>query len=268
MSIQTIETKIKSPLFLTAAILLTVSNALELISNHFFPFNIFGILYTIGAWMLYMAVSKGSLQNGRSASKLIKGSVKAQWIVNWVLVGLLGLLFLLCIVAFPVVSTVLASLEDSVSSYDLAFATSVSGVAVAIVAFAILIVAGAYVLINIFWVGNLSKFTDGFDQTVATGRVDLPKLNVVKNWLLVLTVWSGINAIRSFSHMTTFIAEGCACAVCILFYLMLKDVDQESAANETISTTAQASVKTEASEPANAGEDTSDTANDTPSTEA
>ncbi|MCI8331561.1 MAG: hypothetical protein HFE78_01865 [Clostridiales bacterium] len=264
MSIQTIETKIKSPLFLTAAILLTVTNALELISNHFVPFNVFGILYTIGVWLLYVAVKNGSLQNGRNGSKLIKGSVKAQWIVNWVIVGLLGLLFLLCLVAFPAVSSILGSLENSVNSYDLAFAAGVSGVAVAIVAFAILFIAGAYVVINIFWIGNLSKFTNGFDQSVATGQVNLPKMNAVRTWLLVLTILSGISAITSITHMMAFIAEGCTCAVYILFYLMLKDGAPQTV-NQSIPTTAQNAVNTESNGTTQSGEDT---ANDSSSTEA
>ena len=225
MSIQTIETKIKSPLFLTAAILLTVTNALELISNHFIPLNVFGILYTIGVWLLYVGVGKGTLQNGCNGSKLIKGSVKANWIVNWVLVGFLGLMFLLSIVAFPVISSVLASLENSVSSYDLAFATGVSGAAVAIIAFMILLVAGVLVLVNIFWYGNLRKFTEGFDQTIVEGKVNLPKYNTVKNWLLVFAIWNGFSAVTSITHFMTFIASGCTCAAYILFYIMLKDAN-------------------------------------------
>ncbi len=194
-------------LFLIATILLTVSAGITLFMG---ALPILQAFIVVAMFMLYSKASKGAqLKDLQSPLKILNGTVLAQQIIIWILVGL-------CFIASGIIAIValviITSNEISIdfSSFEEINSDIIIGFAVAlllIVAVALVIVAVVYILFNIFCLGKMRKCSRSLVVSSETGDFRIEKLNAVKGWLMALGIIGIISALLSCASVPMSAAQ-------------------------------------------------------------
>ncbi len=227
---------IRSDMFLFVCILYTVSVAVRAL---LLDFTIIGILLTVFLWILY---SKGR-KNVVDAAQLrnLSGTIFASYVINWI--GWIALL-LLAVLLFallgtgPVLTgfftTVLRSIEElpNISSsareaIGVLLGNGVISIILVVLSAILVFTAVAGILLNIFGVRTIHRFTKSLAGNVATGAGELVHTGRAGTWLIVFGILSGISALASLSFIR-IIPGGAKCAALIMLGLMVKRTFSEN----------------------------------------
>ena len=248
----------RDPKFLVITILVTVSAVAALFGGsisingrtiaHLNIAAVFPILFCIGLWLCF---AEGKKQGGDlkpTGLAMISGTAKAQWIVIWVAVGLLAVFGILFMVAAP---SLFSNIPDDiwnilpedlfndipglndldifsvpgalgVATYSFRRASNVVFIGIGI---AMVVAAVVLTLLNIFFYKKLHRLTKSICESVRLDRLDVACTVPVKNWLIVMAVFSFIGALGSVSGLALLSFAGSACSgvAAILASVMIKN---------------------------------------------
>ena len=204
-------------LFLVMAILVSCSAVFSLFSG---SVKVIPILFTIFFWILFASAKKNEV----SAKQIrwVSGTIYAQKIVNWVLVGLLGFAAIASIFSTSMLSTIfrLGNLGDYGEAYSLLAGIGAAAFGV-IVAIALLIAAAFIVVVNILYITPAHQIAN----SLYNGFIETNKLHIVKTWSLVLGILSGVGALASISGgFCSFIASASGAAAYIIAYVWIDKI--------------------------------------------
>lgn len=216
---------VKDPLFLVMCILISVSVA--------FAFNIFNLLLVIGMWIAFACVNNESTL--LSGAKLCAGTMKANYIVLWVVIGLgylAGVLIILLTLAAPVAFTNTYFIDSllEIDGVGEAFESVIlSGVAYEVVLFIMLLFCGiftiimatALIFVNIFFNRNVCKFANSIRDNIANGT-PIIKAKTVSIWLIVFSVFQGLSLLGLLYDFESLISTGTIFATYIIAYIWIK----------------------------------------------
>lgn len=243
--------------FLTATIAFTVVAALSLMIG---SLDIFATLFAIGMWLAYSASKSAS---PKSAVKFLSGTVKAYYIVN--IIGIVCLIVsgVLLIAVAPSVFELKDGIYDilntasegysnlfmAVSGEDIEIVKAIDswvaenvGVELALFFGAVMIILGVVfiisaaltLVINIFFVKNLSKILIGCTSALENESECEINLSSIRAWLIVLGVFSAVSAVSSLLGAGIFAAAsgGATATACIA----LSKAFEKEAATDTDNT--------------------------------
>lgn len=225
--VQTVADKVlpalKDSLFLVICILMSVA-CLTSLSLGNLP--VIEILATVFLWLTYAQASKNIVDTKHL--RCISGTVYAQYVITYVVAGLL---FVFGIIIAVVFSFVLQDpeLANSIQSafYELNDTAAIlsglllagSGILVMVV-FAIL--AGLAILVNIFMIRYIHWFIKSVYKSVDAGILDLKYVTAAKVCLFIISGCSGISALSALPSMTAVLYNAATCATCILAGLLIR----------------------------------------------
>ena len=208
-----------SSVFLAATILLTVHVGLALISG---SIPILTLLAIIAMWMGRSAAIKRNASGFLKPLKLLSGVAKAQFIIMWVLVGLIGLIGVVSIVGVNIFSNLNVQLSGRLSSIP----SIPAGVSLLVIGVAFIIAAVLVALINIFCYRTFSKTAHSLVTSYTSGRIEIVSLRATKAWLLVIAILTAPGALSSLpGSVGAFFANGVLCAAYILLFIIAKKTD-------------------------------------------
>lgn len=219
----------KDKLFLVLCILVSVSTVFS-IANSNIPLLL--ILFTIFLWLIYAKAAKNTvdIKNMRCVS----GTVFAVYVINWVLIGLLGFATVIgAIITLAIGSTaefentinqILSEYDFSVNGFDSLLAlTTGSIMIIAVVAFIIfLVICVIAAIVNIFGMRSLHKFAKSLYISAQIDNFRIEKLNAAKSWLLVFGIGTCISALPCLDDFLAFVTSGCLGVAYILAYILIK----------------------------------------------
>lgn len=219
----------KDKLFLVLCILVSVATVFS-IANSNVPLLL--ILFTIFLWLIYAKATKNAvdIKNMRCVS----GTVFAAYVINWVLIGLLGFATVIgAIITLAIGSTaefentinqILSEYDFSVNGFDSLLAlTTGSIMIIAVVAFIIfLVICVIAAIVNVFGMRSLHKFARSLYISAEIDNFCIEKLNAAKSWLLVFGIFTCISALPCIYDFKAFITSGCLGAAYILAYVLVK----------------------------------------------
>ncbi len=199
---------LKDGLFLAICILMSVATVVSFLAG---GLNIIYLLLTVFLWLVFAAAENGRLSTENM--RCVSGTIYAQYVLNWVLVGICGL----CTAVFALCAAVLANepvsgealIEELVGELELEgiYAAELIELLSALtleVLFATVIAVFAVTTIlaavfNIFATRSMHQFAKSLYKSAIAGQLELKKLEATQNWLMVLGVLNGISAIFSLN---------------------------------------------------------------------
>lgn len=219
----------KDKLFLVLCILVSIATVFS-IANSKVPLLL--ILFTIFLWLIYAKSTKNTvdIKNMRCVS----GTVFAAYVINWVLIGLLGFVSVVGIVFSLVIGNtaelesimqeILSEIDYSVNGLEiLSGITAASFMIVIAVAFiTVLIICVIAIIVNIFGMRSIHKFAKSLYISAQIDNFCIEKLNAAKSWLLVFGIFTCISALPCIDNFRAFITNGCLGAAYIIAYALIK----------------------------------------------
>lgn len=230
-----LKAKVSSPLFLAICIVMTVLASLS--------FNLFAILGTIACWMAYANAKSATAPLKQSSYKFAAVITRIAFVLNWVLVGLLGILelFTFVFIAFAgnIFSNeeVLNGLYDALYDLEQEFPGMLSELPVGNIAYFIttgLFIAFAVVLAltiawvivyNVCYIRHIDKYTHSLSNAFVTGELTFYNKSLATRFL-VFGIIEAVCAVPATIVCLTFapfvgIASACAIALPFLFYALI-----------------------------------------------
>lgn len=122
---QRIREALASPLMLAISILVSISTLFSLFHSLFSPNTIIMILMTIGCWMAFASAKKSNSPEG--GLKLLYGSAKANYIIAWVVIGILLIAGIAMLVALPYLGAVMPELDLRIVAINGGYGFSING---------------------------------------------------------------------------------------------------------------------------------------------
>lgn len=227
---------LKDNLFLVICILSTVGTITSMLQGNL---PILSILMTVFLWLTYATVLKNDATFANHM-RSISGTIFAQYVIHWVMCGLIALsaLVVFALIGFigtnPNLINELFSLIENLFT-DFAYANELNSIISSLIAWGIahvltiaaitlLLVAVGYAMLNIFGIRSIHKFAQSLYLCETEQTNQLVKTESAMNWLLVFGILKGISALTVISvhSMLAFLAKGSIAAAYILAYILLK----------------------------------------------
>ena len=209
---------LKDNLFLAICILTSVLTGTSLLSG---SLNVIGVLFTIFLWLIFAKTKKNLVDVANM--RRVSGTIFANYVIGWVLFGLMAFLTVI-IIAISGAGSIY--LDEIISELDLgSFYNMFDAMSAGIIIFAliiIMVVALAAILVTIFAYGTIHKFARSLYVSVLTGAFNLEKVDAAKNWLLALGIIEGISALLSIYNIWAFLTTGCSAAIYFIAYALIK----------------------------------------------
>lgn len=234
-----------SPLFLTVAILFSISA--------FFTFNILSVLFVIAAWLLFAAAKKGNTFGYHTPLKMFSGISLAEYILNWIAVGTMGL----CAVVFgiltgtvgdailPSYNEILYALENGIEELkrngvevDIGdtlreigdVVESIAGAPVWVLSLvftiAFAVIAVIYAVINLVCYRKLRLCARSFVEEYE-GRGVIAHLGAARGILIFFMILGVGNVIASLGNFRSFLAIGAQFAAFVCLFILLGEIKKE-----------------------------------------
>ena len=230
---------LRDPLFLIICILWSVATAISTLNAGFF--NVTSVLLTVFLWIVYAKAKRG--ETPQSALRCISGVVYAQYIVNFVLAGLVCLLGILLMVVF----TVLRAEGMSLSDFNMfiweylpeefwSMGASIATAFFVVIGITLIVAAAGIVVINLLGFRRIHRFAKSVYEN-AYDDVSLPGAKAAHIWLLVFGIACAVSIPTSlFSVLLSgsvtgsvdgmgimsVLVMGCSAAVAILAAILVK----------------------------------------------
>ena len=213
----------KDTLFLVVCILQSASVLFSICKA---DFPILGILFTIFLWLIY-AQGRKNIADAKFM-RYVSGTVFAQYVIKWVVCGLLAFFGLIFTALFSVIANteffdyIVDEFNKLASGYSSIIVSLLSSVA-AVVGILMIVIAIGVALVNIFGTRSIHRFTQSLYRSAECGNLVVVKKNTAQCWFMVFGVLNGISALGNLAgNALGFLASGCAAAVYILAYLLVK----------------------------------------------
>ncbi len=208
-------------LFLVMAILVSCSAVFSLFEGTFvFSIDVISVLFTIFFWIIFASAKKNEVS--AKHIRWISGTIYAQKIVNWVIVGVLGFLALISIFSASMLGEILDTFNYNFDREVYAIIANV-GLSVFFVIFAVvlLLIAAAVVVINLLYISPAHQVA----KSLYNGFIDVNKLRTIRTWSLVLGIISGVGALVSIGDgFASFISSACVAATFIVAYVWIDKI--------------------------------------------
>ncbi len=224
----------KDNLFLALCILVSASTVFSIASANL---PLLRILFTIFLWLIYARATdnKVDINNMRNVS----GTIFAGYVITWVLIGLLGFVFITC----AIIAMALGSIEELreiiaelLSEFDFffndsgAFASLIANSIMMVVTVAFVMVFVICAIKTIINVGKRSihKFAKSLYKSAEADNFSLEKLNVANTWILVFGILYCIFALGCITNFLPLVSNGCIGAAYIIAHVLIKKNFRES----------------------------------------
>lgn len=225
----------KDNLFLALCILVSASTVFSIASANL---PLLRILFTIFLWLIYARATdnKVDINNMRNVS----GTIFAGYVITWVLIGLLGFVFITCAsiaMALGSIEELREIIAELLSAFNFSF--SDSGAIASLIANPIMmVVTVAFVMvfvicaiaaiINIVGKRSIHKFAQSLYKSAEADNFSLEKLNVANTWILVLGILNCVAALGCISDFLPLVSNGCIGAAYIIAHVLIKKNFRES----------------------------------------
>ena len=214
---------LKDSLFLAICILMSV---VSLISLSLGNLPVIEILATVFLWLTYAQATKGIVDTKHL--RCISGTVYAQYVINYVVAGLIFVTGIIIAAAFSFVMQD-PSLAGSIQSalYELNDTAAIlsdlilagSGVLVMVV-FAVC--AGFAVLVNIFITRYIHRFIKSVYTSVNANTLELKYVTAASVCLFIISGCSCISALTALPSVTSMLYNGTTCATTLIAGLLIR----------------------------------------------
>ena len=225
--VQTVADKVlpalKDSLFLVICILMSV---VSLISLSLGNLPVIEILATVFLWLTYAQATKGIVDTKHL--RCISGTVYAQYVITYVVAGLIFVAGIIIAAAFSFVmqdpslagsiQSVFLELDDTAAVLA-SLLLAGSGVIVMVV-FAVC--AGLVILVNIFMIRYIHRFIKSVYTSVNANALELKYVTAASVCLFIISGCSGISALTALPSVTSMLYNGTTCATCILAGLLIR----------------------------------------------
>ena len=216
---------VKDSLFLTMCVLLSISVA--------FSFHLINLLLVIGMWIAFAsAKSESSILSG---AKFCAGTLKANYIIWWVLIGIfyfVGALIVLLTLVAPLTFTNIYFIDsflemEGVSEAFESFA--LAGIAYEFLLMMMLlffgiffiVMATIFVFVNAFFHKNVCKLAYSIRDNL-TSSAPIVKAKTVSAWIIVFSVFQGISLLGTLLDFKSLAVSGTMLATYIIAYIWIK----------------------------------------------
>lgn len=208
----------KDTLFLVICILMSVSTVFGYIGR---SLPIIGTFATIFLWIGYVRMATNGVPDVK-AMKWLSGTIFAEYIVNWVIVGLIVFVGLFSSAALGYVSNNYWMFEgyfDDMSEIVFDIISATAGIVFVFMLFIAAIVA----VFNIFSTRSFHKLAKSMYESVESGTLELKLLGRARAWMMAIGVLSGIGALMMIRSggAVAFFNIGCSAAAYIVAYVLL-----------------------------------------------
>lgn len=225
--VQTVADKVlpalKDPLFLVICILMSVF-CLTSLSLGNLP--LIEILATVFLWLTYAQAYKDVVDTKHLRS--VSGTIYAQYVITYVVAGLLLVMGIICAVVFSFVMQD-PDLAGSIQSAFLELddtAAMLSGLILAgsgiIVMVVFVICAGLAVIANIFITRYIHQFVKSVYTSVDGNDLQLKHVTAAKVCLFIISGCSGISALSALPSMTEMLNSAATCATTLIAGLLIR----------------------------------------------
>ena len=208
---------VKSKLFLTICILITVASGLSIINE---GLQIIPLLLAIFMWMAYANGTKDKVDF--NDFRKISGTVYA----NYVIVNVAAIIVIVCgvVVGFLLSSLSFLDLPEFIHTISpdfeefLTLLPDIGMVAISMILGLIFVFAGtAMLIINILGMRKIHFFAKEFYNGIITGDITAQFANSARSWLIFFAIVDGISAVSTISVDTVGgLIQGCLVAAMIL----------------------------------------------------
>lgn len=199
--VDSLKQKLRSPLMLIFCIILTASSLFTMTNENSFWLGIFNLIIPIGLWYTYFAACSSSRSMGLGGIRLILVMITIEKILTWILIGVMVVISVL-LFAVPSLFSELniylsflfeegTLLADSIYELGSLFIVALGAI--------VLIAAIILALMNIFFIGSISKSVKSVIDSFKYGENCLKKFGAVKGWLIVFCIFLCIAALSDFS---------------------------------------------------------------------
>ena len=214
-------TALKDTLFLVICILMSAACLLSLTGGNLPLIN---ILSTIFLWLTY-AQSRKDIADWNHL-RCVSGTVFAQYVINYVLAGVVLLVGVILAAAFTFLASD-AELFDSVLAevgeipYAAEVLASLSG---GLLLVACAVAAAVIIVFNILFTRQIHRFAQSVYRSVQAQTLSLQRVKAAKNWLFVGGVFSAVGALSSLGGEQTVVglASGCIAAAEIIAGILIR----------------------------------------------
>lgn len=214
---------LKDSLFLVICVLFSVSVVISLVAG---SLSVPSILIVVFLWLTY-AQSRKDIADAKHL-RCVSGAVYANYVITYVMAGVLLVLGLICAAAIGLLSSDTALMESVISgladmnlgelSAVLAFIPS------AVIAVVFVIAAGIIVAVNIFSMRYIHRFAQSVYKSIEAGALNIKHANTAKIWLFIFGGASAFNCLTSLSNeqISLFLSSGADAAACIIAGLLIR----------------------------------------------
>ena len=225
--VQTVADKIlpvlKDSLFLAICILMSV---VSLISLSLGNLPVIEILATVFLWLTYAQATKGLVDTKHL--RCISGTVYAQYVITYVVAGLIFVAGIIIAAAFSLVMQD-PGLAGSIQSalYGLNDTAAIlSGLILAGSGILIMVIfaacAGLAVLVNIFITRYIHRFIKSVYTSVNANTLELKYVTAASVCLFIISGCSGISALTALPSVTAMLYNGTTCATTLIAGLLIR----------------------------------------------
>ena len=216
---------LKDSLFLVICILMSGSCLLSFAGG---GFNLIYVLITVFLWLTYAQSRKGIADPQHL--RCISGTVYAQYVINYVMAGLLVVLGVICAAAFGIIAGNPAVLEEIFSeviadTQAAAQLVQVLGAASGMIILGVcVIVAVIMVLWNVFSLRYIHRFAKSVYRSVQAQTLQIEKVKAAKIWLFILGGFDALSALSSLADGEPVVgmASACTCGAAIIAGLLIR----------------------------------------------
>lgn len=231
---------LKDDVFLVLCILETVAVGTGLFSGNF---NLLGVLFTIFLWMAWAKGHKNELDI--DSMRRISGTIFAEYVINWVVFGLVTISGILVIALSGVIAASMGEIKDlfrelniiyEFDEFEYAFNSFLNTIdlgsemlAIVIVAIGIVLILAAIVvaLINVLGVGKMHKFAKSLYISAGNNDNSLVCVKGAKVWMFICGICTALTAIDGLTTITVFpfafISNACTAAVYIIAFILVNN---------------------------------------------
>lgn len=218
----------KDSLFLVIAILVSVSCVVSVFVSGVPP--LLPVLYTVFLWITYAAAHKGDV--GAKHIKNFSGVLTAEYVIGYVLAGLMAVLGILVAIIFVAFGRDPFMFEELIHELEKGFPQiaefelTVDIMPIAAIVFLIVFVciAVAVLLINILCIRRVRNFARDLHKSAERGQFFFEKSGSVATILIVLGVFTGVGVLSSLGsgEIIAAVSNGTSAAASIIGSIWLR----------------------------------------------
>ena len=221
----TVLAALKDSLFLVICILVSIFCIFSMAADNL---PLIEILITVFLWLAF-AKSRKDIADSKQLRN-VSGAIYAQYVISYVVAGLLVLIGFIFAAAFGVLASDPGFIRSLFSEFMEipGYYDQIAGIITAASGWIILVVfviaAGFIVLINVFSMRYIHRFAKSVYTSIDAGCLKLKYVNAAKNWLIVFAVFAGISALSSLGagEIDAGIASAASCAANILGSILIR----------------------------------------------